>query len=168
MWQHAVDGDVLVRTTSYSLPEDLHGHVSGIQPTTMFGRLKPQRSFISIIDPVATVPESTGSITSGSGTVVDDSCNSTITVTCINELYNVTNFNASATNGNSIGLTGYLEQFANFQDLQDFYADQLPQAVGTNFSVELVNGPYNPSHSSGDGMKKQVAKWRIVVYRWRE
>lgn len=109
----------------------------------MFGRLKPQRSFISVIDHADSIPESTGSITSGSGTVVDNSCNSTITVTCINELYNVTDFNASATNGNAIGLTGYLEQFANFQDLQDFYADQLPQAVGTNFSVELVNGSCN-------------------------
>lgn len=33
MWQHAVDGDVIVRTTSYALPEDLHEHVSGVQPT---------------------------------------------------------------------------------------------------------------------------------------
>ncbi|EIM87870.1 subtilisin-like protein [Stereum hirsutum FP-91666 SS1] len=156
MWQHAVDGDVIVRTTSYALPEDLHEHVSGVQPTTMFGRLKPQRSFISVIDHADSIPESTGSITSGSGTVVDNSCNSTITVTCINELYNVTDFNASATNGNAIGLTGYLEQFANFQDLQDFYADQLPQAVGTNFSVELVNGGENDQTPANAGAEANL------------
>ena len=44
---------------------------------------------------------------------------------------------------NSIATTGYLEQFANFEDLASFYEAQLPEAVGTNFSVVSVKGGLN-------------------------
>ncbi|EIM89124.1 subtilisin-like protein [Stereum hirsutum FP-91666 SS1] len=138
-WKHAVDGEIIVRTTSYGLPEAIHGHVLGVQPTTMFGRFNKHRSSISIIKDAPEVSANNGTITSASGTVVDGSCNSTITVSCLKELYNVTG-NASTTNGNMIGLAGYLEDYANFQDLQDFYAEQVPEAVGSNFSYVLING----------------------------
>lgn len=71
---------------------------------------------------------------------MDASCNTTITISCLKELYNAVGFKPSATNGNKIGLTGYLEQFANIADLQSFYADQVPAAVNTSFTFVSVNG----------------------------
>ena len=143
VWQHTVDGDVLVRTTSYSLPEHLHAHVELIQPTTMFGRFRSARSLISIIEDA---PESDALkshvkiVDAASGTSVDASCNQTITISCIQQLYNAVGYVPQATKVNKIGITGYLEQYANFADLKSFYKDQRPEAVNSTFKVELING----------------------------
>lgn len=79
-------------------------------------------------------------VPTASGGHVDASCNGTITITCLLELYNAVGYTASATSGNKIGITGYLEQFANKQDLQTFFADQRPEAVGFDFNTISING----------------------------
>ncbi len=91
--------------------------------------------------PVATDPDAAPiKVDSASGGQVDASCSSVITITCIQQLYNAVGFTPSGKNGNKIGITGYLEQFANFEDLQTFYARERPDALGSNFTVVPVNG----------------------------
>jgi len=75
------------------------------------------------------------------GEDVDPSCNSTITITCLKQLYGI-NHQPSARNGNQIGLTGYLNEFANIADLQLFYAMQAPAALKSTFSFISVNGSH--------------------------
>lgn len=76
-----------------------------------------------------------------SGTTVDLSCNKTVTIKCLQQLYNAVGYVPKSTGGeNSIGVTGFLEQYANIEDLNTFYADQVPQAVGTSFEFISVNG----------------------------
>lgn len=108
----------------------------------MFGRFKGRKSTIHSVEDVpgqkSTVAlASTHAVTAP---VVDPSCNTTITVTCLKQLYNAVNYTVKAAKNNSVALTGYLEQFANIQDLQSFYAAQVPEAVGTNFTVISVKG----------------------------
>ncbi|THH08047.1 hypothetical protein EW146_g9120 [Bondarzewia mesenterica] len=77
VWKHTIDGDVLVRTTSYSLPEHLHEHVEFIQLTTMFGRFHRARSQISILEDAEENPASTNTekiVDAKTGTAVDASC----------------------------------------------------------------------------------------------
>lgn len=142
VWQHKSSGDYLVRTTSYSLPSNLHDHVDVIQPTTMFGRFKPAKSTISKVSPFKKATKSGTVVNAASGVTVDASCNQVVTITCLQQLYNAVGFTPSA-KGNSIGITGYLEQFANMQDLQSFFADQRPDALNSTFKVILVNGGLN-------------------------
>ncbi|KAF9480670.1 subtilisin-like protein [Pholiota conissans] len=146
VWKHVESGDYLVRTTSYSLPTNLHAHIDLIQPTTMFGRFKSEKSSIfsavPIPDSLVQANNAIGTIEAASGVSVDASCNQTITITCLQELYNAVGFKPSA-KGNSIGITGYLEEFANFQDLQTFYADQRPDALNSTFNVISVAGGLN-------------------------
>jgi tripeptidyl-peptidase-1 len=131
-----------VRTTEYSLPAGLNEHVELIQPTTTFHRAKELR----LISHISPSPEDSPSISADAkitipGSVsVDASCNSTITVSCLKQLYNAVDYVPHATHKNAIALTGYLEQFASFADLQTFYADQVPAAVNTSFKVTLVDG----------------------------
>lgn len=87
-------------------------------------------------------PSNDSKITLPNGVSVDASCNTTVTITCLKELYSAVGFNTSATNGNQIGITGYLEQFANIADLQLFYADQRPDALNTSFKFISVNGTW--------------------------
>lgn len=109
VWKHIDSGDFLVRTTSYSLPKDLHDHIELIQPTTMFGRFKPEKSTVFSATRITSTisQDNSASISTASGISVDASCNSTITITCLQQLYNAVGFNPSA-KGNSIGITGYL------------------------------------------------------------
>ncbi|KIM46464.1 hypothetical protein M413DRAFT_8304 [Hebeloma cylindrosporum] len=147
VWKHSESGDYLVRTTSYSLPSDLHDHVDLIQPTTMFGRFKKHKSTIFKVtaekDALSKASNSEPIVDSVSGVTVDASCNKVITITCLQQLYNAVGFVPSANVGNSIGITGYLGQFANKQDLQSFFADQRPDALNSTFKFISVNGGLN-------------------------
>ncbi|KAI9455155.1 subtilisin-like protein [Lactarius psammicola] len=147
VWKHTQDGDVLVRTTEYSLPAHLDKHIELIQPTTAFNRAKGQRTtfrFSPAPDMASSSLSSDDKISMlGSGMTVNASCNSTITVSCLKQLYNAVGYVPQATDKNAIALTGYLEEFANFADLQRFYADQVPAAINTSFNVVLINGGLN-------------------------
>ncbi|KIK67660.1 hypothetical protein GYMLUDRAFT_1013347 [Collybiopsis luxurians FD-317 M1] len=145
VWKHGPSGEAIVRTTSFSLPAYLHDHVDVIQPTTMFARPRSFKSTVHRFDKATgqVVEETNTPIVSASGVSVDPSCNTTVTVTCLKQLYNAVGVTPSAHVNNSIGITGYLEQFANFQDLQAFYADQVPEAVNTSFKVIPVAGGLN-------------------------
>ncbi|KAE9404803.1 subtilisin-like protein [Gymnopus androsaceus JB14] len=140
VWTHATSGESIVRTTSYSLPIHLHDHIEVVQPTTIFARLKSFKSTIHSLDKQTgqIVAQTNTPVVSASGISVDPSCNTTITVTCLKELYNASSVVPSATINNSFAVTGYLEQFANFQDLQSFYALEVPEAVNTSFNVVSV------------------------------
>ncbi|TFK66564.1 tripeptidyl peptidase A [Pluteus cervinus] len=151
VWKHTKTGDYIVRTTSYSLPIHLHEHVDVIQPTTMFGQFKPFRSTISKVEAAPATPaaNSLGSLVNpATGLTIDASCNVTITVSCLQQLYNAVGFTPSA-KGNSIGITGYLEEFANFADLQQFFAQQVPAAENSSFKVVSVNNGLNNQSDPG-------------------
>jgi len=49
-------------------------------------------------------------------------------------------YNSSATNGNQIGITGYLNQYINNQDLQQFFTTYAPEALGSNYTLVSING----------------------------
>jgi tripeptidyl-peptidase I len=135
-----------VRTTEYSLPAHLDQHVELVQPTTVFLRTKGHRSTLRL-SPSAQVPPSSADakiVIPGSAQSVNASCNSTITVSCLKQLYNIVDYVPQATHQNAIAVTGYLGEFANFADLRQFYADQVPDAANTSFNVVLINGVLLP------------------------
>ncbi|KAI0775866.1 tripeptidyl peptidase A [Trametes elegans] len=164
VWTHDASGDAVVRTTQYSLPSYLDGHVETVQPTTFFSRMKSLKSSIRIHDEeqeatlkaVAAADTPPINVPSASGGHVDASCNKTITITCLQQLYNAVGFTPSTAHGNQIGITGYLEQFANIADLQLFYKDQRPDALGTNFTTVLVNGGLNNQSSAEAGAEANL------------
>jgi tripeptidyl-peptidase-1 len=77
----------------------------------MFGRFKQHRSTVVPVGPDAVIAEhdsNAAGIDSGSGVTVNPSCKKTITIQCLQELYNAVGVVPSATNNNSIAVTGYL------------------------------------------------------------
>lgn len=141
LWTHEESGDTRIRTLQYSVPKQVFDHVELIQPTTMFSRMEKQRTtFRWSTHQDIEKQSSQQKITLPNGISVDASCNHTVTITCLKELYNAVGFKTSATNGNQISVTGYLEQFANIADLQLFYADQRPDALNSSFKFISVDG----------------------------
>ncbi|KAK2463896.1 hypothetical protein APHAL10511_004068 [Amanita phalloides] len=152
VYQHETDGGYLVRTPSYSLPKHLHEHIDIVQPTTMFGRFKPYMSNAIWLGEGNTVSQYQTVTEAGS---VDPSCDNTITIKCLQQIYNATGYTPSA-KGNSIGITGYDGQYANLNDLQKFYADQRPDARGSSFKFVSVKGGTNPQNPSQAGIEANL------------
>ena len=132
-----------MRTPEYSVPVHLDEHVALVQPTTLFSTLRGMRSTFmpdegTHVQVRADTP--TISVPSASGGKVDASCNGTITISCLLQLYNAVGYKPSAEIGNRIGVTAYLEEFANEADLQLFYKDQVPAAVNSSFTFISIAG----------------------------
>lgn len=149
VYDNAQTGESIVRTTSYSLPTILHPHVDVVTPTTHFSNMRrmkatSHRSSNTVIEPVPT------SLTFDRNGVaaVPASCARTITPTCLRALYNTTGFTPTG-ELSTLGITGYLEEFANFADLQTFFKDLFPAGEGSNFTVVEVNGGLNTQSEPG-------------------
>lgn len=108
----------------------------------MFGRMQKQRTTFRWSSKQDLPAPDHARVKLSNGVSVDASCNATVTVNCLLELYNAVGFNASATNENQIAVTGYLEQFANIADLQSFYADQRADALNSSFQFISVAGRF--------------------------
>ncbi|KAL0578070.1 hypothetical protein V5O48_003932 [Marasmius crinis-equi] len=138
LYHHPASKDTVLRTLSYSLPKELMAHVDVVSPTTYFGTFKSMRATSHLepeakkqaedVDPDA-VPPTT--------------CNTRITPDCLKTLYNTAGYVQQATARNSLGVSGYLDEFANRADLQTFLRQFFPSAAGTNFTTVRV-------HNGGD------------------
>lgn len=83
-----------------------------------------------------------GSRTYGpAGVAVDVACNSSITPTCLQQLYGFEDFNTSGKG--QFAVAGFIEQYAQHADLAQFSATYSPRAVGSDFTEILINGGLN-------------------------
>jgi tripeptidyl-peptidase-1 len=125
VYKHSATETTLIRTTSYSLPSILHDHITVVTPSTYFGHPKPQHktSFIQSIGDVPfgdvdrTTNLATNNAPASNNSAVSPTCNDRITPSCLNALYNIS-YTPVSTKNNSLGVAGYLNQYANHADLQ--------------------------------------------------
>lgn len=120
MYNHTSSDNAIVRAMGYSIPRILHDHIEVVAPTTYFGTLYSMNS--AYLSQPKTIPieeeiASTGFI----GAAVPVGCGSAVTPSCLRALYNTTNYVPTAINRNSLGVTGYLNQYASRSDLQVAY-----------------------------------------------
>ena len=137
VYKHSTTETTVIRTISYSLPAILHDHITVVTPSTYFGHLKPQdkTSFIQLSGDRA------------NDSAVSPTCETQITPSCLDALYNIS-YTPVSTKSNSLGVTGYLNQYVNHADLQ----------VGADVRG-LLSGPLTllPRHSSPSiGRKRSV------------
>jgi len=107
------------------LPSVLHDHVTVVTPSTCFGHPKPHHK-TSFVQRIEDVPSgsiggvtnlATNSANSKNNSAVSPTCNDQITPSCLNALYNIS-YTPVSTKNNSLGVAGYLNQYANHADLQ--------------------------------------------------
>ncbi|KAF9448925.1 subtilisin-like protein [Macrolepiota fuliginosa MF-IS2] len=118
VFYHTKSGEMAVRTMSYGLPRELHSHINLVAPTTYFSNEEP----------------------AASDSDTPSSCDSKITPDCLRTLYNTEGYAPRAAHKNTLGIAGYLEDYANHADLQAFYKQFRPDATGFNYSTVRVNG----------------------------
>ncbi|KAG5352408.1 hypothetical protein C0989_002439 [Termitomyces sp. Mn162] len=146
VYHHPVSNEKVIRALSYSLPRELHSHIDVVTPTTYFGTMRSMRS-TSFLKPLEKGESSQKDFDSDAA--VPSSCNTVITISCLRGLYNTTDYVPAAANVNKLGVAGYLEEFANRADLQTFFGEFRPDAVGSSFSTVLVNGGLDNQNDPG-------------------
>ncbi|KAL5365735.1 peptidase S8/S53 domain-containing protein [Aspergillus floccosus] len=134
-FHHQKSGSAVTRTLQYSVPEDVYPHVHLIQPTTRFGQFKPQVG-VSDLTPVALTAED-----------LDGNC-STITPQCLRELYRINDPNPTPDPRNILGISGFLEEWARYNDFEVFMKRFGPNQEDANFTVDSINGGLNLQNSS--------------------
>lgn len=127
-----------IRTLHYSVPADISAHITMIQPTTRFGQMMPERSSVFIATP--TNEEPTAAAAAVPELVVDPSCNTLITPACLRAIYNVGDYRADSRAGSLLGVNGYLNEWAKFDELKEFLKTYAPYAQKQSFEYVLVNG----------------------------
>lgn len=145
LYRHAQSDDYVVRAMSYSLPTVLHGHIGTVAPTTYFGTMRSMKATNRLQPEIKTIENDNEVahklVGPGSLATVPASCSTTITPSCLRALYNTSTYVPQATTKNSIGVAGYLDEFANRADLQTFFQRFRTDAVGGTFTtVRVQNG----------------------------
>lgn len=130
------DGSVsLIRTLQYSVPSSLRTMIETIQPTTRFGQPQAQANLV-----IRASTDEPSTINPGFLTRYDDEfCNTTITPACIQGLYQMSSFTASPKGATKLGVSGYIEQGAYFQDLTDFISNVEPSLKSNDFSIVSID-----------------------------
>ncbi|KAI9657736.1 MAG: vesicle formation at the endoplasmic reticulum [Bathelium mastoideum] len=136
----------IVRTLRYSVPEPLHQHIDMIQPTTRFGYPKPQRSTLFIQE-----------VTKVAGEAINATCDVNVTPICLMELYNATlGYPKSLQSGNRFGLGGFEEEYARYNDFEQFAKEYAPYLRGKNFSYASINGGKDGQNSRDDSVEANL------------
>ncbi|PGH35776.1 tripeptidyl-peptidase I [[Emmonsia] crescens] len=136
-----------IRTLEYSIPASIAPNVHMIQPTTMFSRFQPADSTMLRTDPLP-VKNSVANRPIG--------CDLQITPYCLRKLYNIPHCKGLQGIANKVGVSGYLEQYAQYKDLNSFLARFVPEAVGANFSVQSINGGLNTQDSLKNSLEANL------------
>lgn len=140
MWYRSpYQGNMLLRTVEYSLPEDIAQHVNLVQPTTRFGSGRPLGS--QYFSPQI---NNNGMVVQASGVPTDGACNQTIYPSCLLQLYNI-HYKPKSNNGNKVGIASFLEQYSRSADRANFYRRFAPWATDGDYtSVKFGDTPSDP------------------------
>ncbi|KAJ7775393.1 family S53 protease [Mycena metata] len=142
VFTHAATNESTIRTLQYSLPVELSAAVAYVHPTTTFS-------------PPFAVPKPQP-LPSNSKRDTDPTCADITTVSCLQGEYGIPTTSATQTN-NVLGVSGYDNEFANFNDLKQFLAKYRPDLPATTkFDVELLDGGSNTQVTGFAGLEASL------------
>ncbi|EIW76452.1 family S53 protease-like protein [Coniophora puteana RWD-64-598 SS2] len=149
VYQYVETGSNVIRTMQYSLPEVLHEHIDLVHPLVM----------LSPTLPMTTKGQNLSNTSQDLGipatfmqprAAINSSCMAQVTPDCLRQLYNIGNYTPSATNGNSIAVTGFALEWANISDYRQFLQMVVPSAAAeANFTVVSIDQGTNTQSKPG-------------------
>ncbi|KAI1332699.1 peptidase S8/S53 domain-containing protein [Xylariaceae sp. FL0255] len=133
--QYTNDGVTKLRTLSYTIPEEVQDYIALVDPGVYFGSTK---AFVPTPSRAKFTPTEKRDATK---TTVDASCQTSITPTCLKELYNVAGYVPEVSSGSHIGFGSFLNESALYSDVAEF--ETFFGIPSQNFSVQLIAGATN-------------------------
>ncbi|KAG8623448.1 hypothetical protein KVT40_008424 [Elsinoe batatas] len=139
-----------IRALQYSVPSKLHGYVDMIQPTTRFGEVRPMYNQVFEV-------EDLGPAGSNPPPLNATFCNTTITPDCLKALYKVRDIpGLDLSKTGFLGINGFLEQYARYDDYEQFASIYAPYLFGSNFTYQLINGGLNDQNSLNNSVEANL------------
>ncbi|KPM38017.1 hypothetical protein AK830_g8506, partial [Neonectria ditissima] len=137
----------VLRTQEYSVPDSVFDAISFIHPLANF--MRPKKELCSP-DPDMT-PDLLSELNLFNKR--DAACSTVVQPDCLRKLYNINYTTPDNTSSIRLGIAGFLEQYANYQDSDSFLKILAPDLYtkGYNYSVELLNGGQNSQVLSDSG-----------------
>ncbi|KAF8148291.1 family S53 protease [Crassisporium funariophilum] len=153
VFQHPETGKEFVRTLSYSIPEALLGHIDVVHPTTTFDNPFVHLPFVSNPNAPVQKPEDEFEIESRADLAT---CATAVTPACLEALYGIPT-TAGTQSTNVLGVSGFIDQFANQADLATFLKAQRPDVSSTTtFSLEVLDGGVNTQSAGSAGIEANL------------
>ncbi|KAJ6506592.1 subtilisin-like protein [Mycena sanguinolenta] len=150
-FMHVASGTRSVRTLSYAVPAALQAHIRFVHPTVAF--VPPLRvpgvSAVKVnhtrrseaVEPRASTPAS---------------CAFLVDPSCLQDVFGIPSAKANHSVSNVLGVAGYIDQFANTDDLTNFLRDECPDLVGSTFSLQTVDGGTNDQNIFNAGIEADL------------
>lgn len=134
------DGTLKLRTLSYTIPDDVESHIALIDPGLYIGN---SQAFVP--KPSRTMPK-VAPRKLATRTTIDAACQTSITPSCLKELYNVGNYTPTVSSGSKIGFGSFLGESAQYNDV--FVYEKFYGIAPQNFSVVLIANATNDQDAS--------------------
>lgn len=156
VWQHD-DGTELIRTRSWSLPASLHPHITTIQPTNSWARMKPnmpapvnhRRSSHILL-----APETLPDIPLPPDSTIGAVCNfSAVDPNCLRTMYGTMSYTTKSNVASQLGICNYLEETNNRSDTYEFlrrYRPEAAEGAETFTQVSVAGGPIDNGTNTAD------------------
>ncbi|ODM16991.1 Tripeptidyl-peptidase sed3 [Aspergillus cristatus] len=135
-FRNDVSQETAIRTLQYSVPQDIRDFIQMIQPTIKFGQFSAQENQPDL-EPVATRFDD-----------LNVNCSTTVTTKCLRRLYGIYDTEAKPDPRNKLGVSGFLDQYARYDDFRAFMRTYEPDHTDANFDVVSINGGRNDQNSS--------------------
>ncbi|KAJ7739343.1 family S53 protease [Mycena metata] len=151
VFTHVDTGATSIRTLEYSIPASLQAHVDFFHPTTSFTRPLTSPKFTAIKK--RDTPAADAAPVSDA---VPASCGTTITPTCLQAIYNIPT-TAATQSTNKLGVSGFIEQFANSADLKEFLTNfRTDISSSTTFTLQTLDGGVNTQTRADAGIEANL------------
>jgi tripeptidyl-peptidase-1 len=139
-YQHNTDGSLMIRTPEWSLPHNLHAHVSTIQPTNSFMRANPRRSTLKFPTKVKSSNIQDNPAPLAKNATVAQACSgSLVTPGCLRTLYGTINYTPQATNQTFMALCDFLGEVNIRSDATIYFQKYRPDAVAAATAFQQVS-----------------------------
>jgi tripeptidyl-peptidase-1 len=153
VFKHTETGVEFVRTLSYSIPAALQDHIDVVHPTTTFDNPFVHLPFVSVSTPQVQKREAEVNL---EGRAALASCATSVTPACLEALYGIP-LTPATQSSNILGVSGFIEQFANQADLATFLEAQRPDIPSTTtFSLETLDGGVNTQTAADAGIEANL------------
>ncbi|PKI85504.1 tripeptidyl-peptidase I [Malassezia vespertilionis] len=181
VYRHKESQEEIVRTTRYTLPQDIAAVVDFVSGITHFSSQRTQRrpSFIvnSDIPEPATHPEQvlaasdadTETLYIASESTSTSTCNiSHVSSECLRHLYGTTDYTPQAPQKTHVGIAGFLHEYANYADLDLFLREQRPEALAgkATFDYLTINGEHDNQTQSAAGGEANLDVQVVIGMTW--
>ncbi|CDR88970.1 related to Tripeptidyl-peptidase I precursor [Sporisorium scitamineum] len=157
VYEYKRSGALAIRAAEYSVPEHVSELLDYVGPLTLFTAPRAHRSDIAgahvlsekLDNAALFAKEKIGDLSVDGTPAV---CNTqAVTSLCLRTFYKTVNYVPKAAKKFHLGISGFLEEFANFNDFTGFLTQQRPEAAaaGYNFTVQSIAGGLNTQSDPG-------------------